>query len=171
MLRAHDPDEVLLLQDGKRQRVPRRHIRSITTVQDLQRDFFKHRANAVDIAMREWMLVDWAVSRGLDRMARLQALHVLLEDGDHERAHEFLGHRRKGDEWLWPLDSQWVSRATFETHVSDWGHPLILEGEHFRVRTNAGLRVGVDALFDLERLYVWWFDALGDALRPRPRLG
>lgn len=169
--RAWDADEVTLLVGGKRERIPRSRIRSVTTVNDHLREFFRHRDNATDIAEREWMLVAWAKSRGLESMAQLQALHVLLEEPDHEGAHEFLGHRKRGDSWSWPIDSRWVTREAYDAHISEWGHPLILEGEHFRIRTDAGLQVGVNALLDLEHMYVWWFDTFGEALRPREVIG
>lgn len=167
VLQRFDPDEITLMQGGKRVRVPVKSVSSITTVDDHLREFFEHRKNAKGNLAREWLLVEWATSKQLDTMARLQALHVIAQFGDHDEAHAFLGHRKSGDTWLWPEGSRWLSAKAYTEYTDDWGHPLVLTGEHFVLHTNAGLRIGLDALFDLERLYGWWFDTFGKQLRPR----
>ena len=167
VLRRYEPDVITLLQRGKRVRIRHDKVRSITTVNDHLREFFVHRHNAKGNLEREWLLVEWASSKKLDTMARLQAMHVVTEYGDHENAHNFLGHRKRKGVWQWPEGSRWMGPEEYTAYTSKWGHPLVLEAEHFVVRTNAGLRVGLDATFDLERLYVWWFDTFGKQLRPR----
>jgi hypothetical protein len=167
VLRAYDPDEVTILQGGKRVRIPRKKIQSVTTVNDHLREFFELRKGARDNRERETILIEWARSRGLEHMAKLQAIHVLADDDANETAHLALGHEKRGREWAWPVGSQWMNRRDYEQHIAKWGHPLVLDGEHFIVRTNAGLRIGVDAAMDLERLVVWWFDTFGKELRPR----
>ena len=167
VLRAYDPDEITLLQSGKRVRIPRKKIQSVTTVNDHLREFFELRRGARGNRERETILIEWARSNGLDHMAKLQAIHLLAEDDANEPAHLELGHEKRGEEWVWPVGSQWMNRRDYEAHVAKWGHPLVLDGEHFIVRTNAGLRIGVDAAMDLERLVVWWFDTFGKELKPR----
>lgn len=157
--------EVLILQDGKRIRVERSDIAKIETVNDRLRELLARRNGNKDSAALAWILVEWADSVGLRAMARLQALDIVLADDDHARAHEYLGHRKSPRGWLWPHESRWLTRARLEEHISKWGRALQLESEHWRLRFNGGLTQAVDALFDLERLYLFWFDGFGEPLQ------
>jgi hypothetical protein len=48
---------------------------------------------------------------------------------------------------------------------ADWQHPWQIDSEHFRVQCNVDLRRVLDAVWDLERFHVAWFDRFGEALR------
>jgi hypothetical protein len=167
ILEPYAPDELLVVQGGRRIRVPRKEVASTETLRDRLHEFLKRRATAPDNATWQWLAVEWAVNRELRAMAVLQAHTVLAIDPDHANARAFLGHVRSGNAWRMQRKGVWYGEAQLETFHSEWGHPLVLESEHFRIRTNAGTRRAVDALFDLEALYVWWFDEFGAALRPR----
>lgn len=171
VLQRFDPKEITLLQRGKRVRIPTKRVKSITTVLDDMRGFFEQRRAAQPSAEGAWGVVEWAISKELESFAALQAQHVIAEFGDHDQAHELLGHKKRRGQWAWPVGSRWMTGEAYAAHTKQWGHPLVLTGEHFSVRTDAGIRVGLDALFDLERLYVWWFDTFGTALQPREVLG
>jgi hypothetical protein len=167
VLSRNEPDEVVILQGGKRVRVATQAVAAMTTVRDHLREFFKRRDQLFDNASHRWIVAEWAASNGLPAMARLQALHVVLRDPDHVPAHELLGHRKRGSEWLWPLKDRWVPLAELQAYFAEWGHPLVLDGEHFQVRTNGTVMQAVDAVFDLERLYLWWLDTFGTELQLR----
>lgn len=164
----YDPGEILILQGGKRVRVPRDRVDSMDTVPQRLAEFFARRDRGdIDRVNYQWILAEWVASRELDRMAALQAYHVLLLDPDHERAHASLGHVRAGGgegPWMWRRDGDLVSKSRFDELNADWGKGLILESEHWRLRTDAGLRRAIDTLFDLERLYVFWMSEFGAAL-------
>jgi hypothetical protein len=160
----YTPDELVLLQGGRRVRIPRDTIRDIHTVNDDLREFFAHRSEIGDQPKRAGFLVEWAASRKLAGMAEAQALAVVLRDPDHAGARAFLGHRARGKEWSWPLGDRWLTREQFAEHHGKWGTALTLRGEHFEVKTDAGLERGLAALFDLERFYLFFVDTFGAAL-------
>lgn len=171
VLDRHDPQALLLLQGNQRVRVEHTRVAGLDTVRDRLREFFVHHDRLPGNQRYQWFLVGWAQQRGLDAIARLQALSVVLQNPDHEEARAFLGHRRRGKEWVWPKGDQWVRFQDLEQNHAEWGRAWQLEGEHFAVRCNANLQRVVDTLFDLERLYIYWFDAFGDELRLREALG
>jgi len=159
------PDRILLLRHGnRREEIRRGDIRRIDLLRDRLAAFVRVRRQGLSIEA-EWGLVEDAKRAGLEHMARLQAYHVLLRDPEHRSAHEFLGHERASSGWRWAIDGKPVTRDAFEDLSADWNHRLVLESEHFLVETNCGLRRGLDVLFDLEGLYVWWMENLGPALR------
>jgi hypothetical protein len=160
-----EPAELVVMQGGKRVRVPMAKVASLDTVRDRMDEFFRRYEALPDNLRYEWYLIEWAEQRELVALARLLATDLVLRDPEHEAAHALLGHRRRGKEWLWPMDEQWLSLADVDSYHADWGHPWVIDGEHFTVRTNGGLRRAVDAALDLERLYVWWFNAFGVPLR------
>ncbi|MCB9881791.1 MAG: hypothetical protein H6834_08385 [Planctomycetes bacterium] len=160
----YDPAELLLLQGSKRVRVPRAQVRTTHTVFDDLREFLALRARPIADVSYQWLLVEWAREHDLHEMAQLQAYHVLVLDPQHEKAHTLLEHKRRGDTWFWKRKQKYLTQREWDDYVAEWGHPLTLRSVHFRMRTDAGVRVAVDALMDLERLYVWWFDAFGEPL-------
>lgn len=163
----HEQDQVLILQGNKRVRVPQARVAEMVTVRDHMRDFFERRDRLPDNPRYRWILVEWALSRGLTSLAHLQAIDVVLHDGDHEQARALLGHRKFGNQWRWPRKDQWFTLEALEESTANWGRALELEGETFLVRTTAGMRRAVDTVFDLERLYVWWMDSFGGILMLR----
>lgn len=166
-----DGDAVVLQQGTRRQSVAHRDIASMDIVGDRVREFFRLMDRLPDHPQYEWYLVGWARSRQLEDLARLLATDLVLRHPDHGEAHEFLGHRRRGTSWLWPDDGEWRPLAELERVHADWGHPFVLESEHFRVRTNTTLRGAVDTLLDLERIHQWWRERFGDSLHLYELLG
>lgn len=165
VLHRFRPDELTLMQGGKRVRIEHQRIRSITTINDHLREFFKRRDKIGADDKATWDLALWAESKGLHAMARLVALELVLRDDKNRVAHEFLGHKKGRRGWRWLRGSTYRSRKAHEKYISDMGHPLTTVGEHFEVQTNAGLRRALDTSMDLERLYLFWMDEFGKDLR------
>lgn len=164
------PKELVVAQGGKRVRVPHEQVTEVTTVNDLLRDFFDKRDAVTGNVQHDWILAEWAQSVGLTEMARLQAYLVLTQSPDHQPANQLLGHRKAGDQWLWARGERFMPRDKFAEFTADWGHPLILDSVHFRIRTNAAVEHAIYALYDLERLYLHWFEQHGEALGLREAL-
>jgi hypothetical protein len=165
VIESFHPEHVVLLREGnRREEIPRESIRKLDLLRDRLAAFLRVRRPGLSVEA-EWSLAEDARRAGLERMARVQAYHVLLRDPEHDAAHALLGHERRGDTWAWTLDGKRVSRARFEERSADWNHRLVLEGEHFTVETDCGLQRGLDVLFDLEGLYVWFLQNLGPVLR------
>jgi hypothetical protein len=162
------PDEVLLVRGGERIRVARGRIQAIHTITLDVATLLDERLDAKRNPRFHWMLADWARSKGLDAMARLQAYETILLDPDHAAAHAWLGHRphpRHG--FVRPVGSRWMNAEQWAEHHATMGRPLELESEHFVVRTSAGLRTAIDTLVDLERLYVFVLAEYGEGLQLR----
>ena len=158
-------DEVLVLRGQQRIRVARNRIRSMSSVREAVAELVDRRATAAGNDRFHWMLAEHAQRLGLDALARLSALEVLLFDPDHPGARRMLGHRehpRLG--WLWPLDPGHGTFPEYEARHDAIGRALELDSEHFRLRTDAGLRTAVDTLWDLERCYASLFAEYGPAL-------
>jgi hypothetical protein len=165
VIERFDPEHLVLLHDGnRRESIPQAEIQRVDTLRDRLAGFLNLRRPGLSIAA-EWSLAEDAQRIGLRQMARLQAWHVLLLDPDHAPAHEFLGHRSAGGgRFKWEIDGKQVSAEKFHELAREWNHRLVLESEHFVVETDGGLRRGLDVLFDLEGLYLWWMEHLGPEL-------
>ena len=155
-------DEVLLVQGGKRIRIERADVARMELVAHRVREFFERRNRHRQSRRALRYLVDWANGRQLPGLARLQALELVLQGDDDEQLHTLLGHRRRGNQWQWPHDGKWLTREKLTAAMLD--DPMLLTGERFRLRCDAGLLTNVRALFDLERLAVEWFDRFGAPL-------
>lgn len=165
VIEACDPERVVLLADGNRRtEVPLAEVQRVDKLRDRLASFLGVRREGLSVAS-EWQLVTDAELVRLPLMARLQALRVLLLDPEHAAAHEYLGHRRAGGGWAWPIDGKNVSEKRFAALSREWNSRLVLESEHFVVESDAGLPRALEVLFDLEGLYVWWMANLGQELR------
>ncbi len=159
------PGHLLLVQGGKRLRIPRAEVASTDTVAARLQEFGERRRALRQSPRAQWFLVEWAQSRGLPGLARLQALAVVLADDSHEEAHRFLGHTPSARGWLWEHRGRRHLREQFEAQLQK--QPLELAGERFVLRCDGGLRANVDALLDLEALGVAWFATFGGELQLR----
>src|SRR5262245_37740 len=166
VIESCDPERVVLLHEGnRREEIPRAAIARVELVRHRLAAFLSVRRPGLSLA-GDWALVEDAQRAGLPHMARLQAYHVLLREPAHAAAHTFLGHQRAGAGWKWILDGREIPRERFEARSTEWIHRIVLDGEHFRIATNCGLRRALDGPVDLEGLYVWWMEPLGPVLRP-----
>ncbi len=154
-------DELVVLQGGRRVRLPREQVAATRLVGDRVRAFFERRLRHRDSARAQRYLVDEAESAGLPGMARLLATVLVLERDDDE-LHRYLGHRESAKGWLWPHDGRWLTRDQLERALPD--EPLRLVGERFALTCDAGLATNARALLDLEHLGVVWFARFGEAL-------
>jgi hypothetical protein len=156
LLWRHDPDGKLhwLLPTGRVRRYHASEVAKLDLVSDRLAAWLQARRPSASLD-EEWALVEYARDAGLEAMARAQAYHLLTRSPDDERAHRFLGHELRGGRWLWKFAGQRraMSFEDWDARGRDRGHPLELRGEHFLLRTTAGLERGVDLLFDLERAY------------------
>jgi hypothetical protein len=148
---------------GKRVRLPRKEVATMDLVPERVRQFVERRAQHPDNAAMAWILVEWAVSRDLPQLARLQALDLVLHHDEHDKAHEFLGHKKGGKGWLWEQDGHWIPREQF---LGQWGGKHAeLRSENFLAHAEGGFAQTVSALLDLETLYQWWLAQFGPALQ------
>lgn len=159
------PDELVLLQGGKRVRVPRAEVAAADLVGERIREFGARRVRMKDSPKAQAYLVDWAHRHELPGLARAQAMLLALDDDGHEAAHEFLGHKRTGKSWTWDLDGRSVARDQLEAALAR--KPFEIAGERFVLRCDAGLRAGVAALLDLEYMAAVFFARFGEPLQLR----
>jgi hypothetical protein len=162
VLTPYAKEEIVILQGGKRVRVERSNVQSMTTVNDHLREFLDRFDKVASAGPgRLWGLAAWATERRLDAMARLVAYRVLLADPEHEGAHEMLGHRKAPRGWLWRRDERYFPKDRLDEYVGEWGHALEIDSEHWAIRTDAGVERALDTLLDLERLYLFLHDSYG----------
>ena len=154
--------EIVLLQGGKRVRVPRVQIAAVDLVGDRIREFGERRVRQKDSPKAQWFLAEWARTHELPGLAKAQAMLLVLDDDGHEQAHEFLGHKKSGKSWLWELDGRFVTRDQLEASMQK--KPIDLVGERFVVRCESNLRTNVAALLDLEYAAAVFFAQFGDVL-------
>ncbi len=161
----YEPGQVTVRVGQERRTLPASEVAALDTVRDRVREFFARLDRLPNNVKNRWFLAEWAASRGLPDLARVAALDLVLREPDHEGARALLGHRRHKGEWQWPFDGAWKSLAELEALRSRWQDAWCIEGEHFRVKSNADLRRVVDAVWDLERFHLAWFDRFGEGLR------
>ncbi len=159
----HAAGELVLLQGGRRVRVPRADVASIDRVGDRVRAFLEQRQKLREQPRAQWLLVEWAQSHDLPGLARLQAMAVCLASYD-ERAHAFLGHKQRNKTWLWEHDGKWLTQE--QLAIAIVRDPIALPGERFAVHGDADLATLIAAAFDLERTAVYFYETFGDDLQP-----
>lgn len=155
-------DQWTILQGGKRIRVDVAQIAKKELVADKMVEFFKRRHQHQNSKRALGYLVDWAHSQGLENMARLQAMELVLQDATDENMHRFLGHRKRGKAWLWPNGNKMQTLAKLQKTMLN--RPFRVAGERFALRCDTSLLLNVRALFDLEQLAVTWFEQFGKDL-------
>ena len=161
----YDPDEILILDGGSRTRALRENVASIDTVAARVAAFFELRLRYRSSPRALHYLVDWAESRQLHDLARLQATELVLVDDSDSAMHEFLGHRRRRKQWLWQHNGKWRTKADLDAAMLE--RPFRLRGERFALSCDAGVLTNVRALLDLECLAVTWFERFGRELELR----
>ena len=158
----HAAEELLIMQGGKRVRVNRAQVKSKQLVADQMIEFFKRRDQHGRSRRARQYLVDWANSRGLVNMARLQALELVLQNDRDADMHRFLGHRLRGKHWLWPHAGKLLTLDKLTQSLAK--QPMRFAGERFALSCDAGLLISLHALLDLERLGVTWYEQFGKDL-------
>ncbi len=169
--RVVDPfasDEVTLLQGGKRVRIPRAEIKTMETVGDAVRAFCERRVRMKDSLRAQEYLIDEAVKANLPGLAKVQAMWLALRDDGNEKAHTFLGHHKGAKGWQWLHEGKRMTREQLDVALQK--QPLLLVGERFTLKCDAGLETNVAALLDLEQLGVAWFERFGQDLQLRESL-
>lgn len=156
-------DELVVLQGGKRARLPRTDVQKLDLVADRVREFCERRVRLRASPKAQWFLVDWAASQELPGLARLQAMWLVLVDDNNEAAHQFLGHKKSPRGWLWEHDGKHLTKEQLEAAMQR--EPITLVGERFSLRCDADLQTNVAALLDLEHLAVTWQKQFGEALQ------
>lgn len=159
------PDEVVLLQGGRRVRLARPDITAMDLVGDRVREFCERRVRLRNSDKAQQYLVDWAAAQQLPGLARAQAMWLALQDDGNTAAHEFLGHERGPKGWLWPHDGRKWTRAQLDEALAR--EPMTIRGERFVLRCSGDLPANVAALLDLEHLGVVWQARFGEALQLR----
>lgn len=151
--------EITVMQGGKRVRVEKKDVAQLDLVRDRIKAFCERRVRLKDNKKAQQLLVGDAHAQGLPRLARLQALWLVLQDDGDEKAHEYLGHTKGAKGWLWELDGKRVTKEQYEAALLK--QPVVLTGERFALRCDVDLATNVNALLDLEQLAVAWFDQFG----------
>lgn len=159
----HAPDELVLLQGGKRVRVPRAETAKLELVADRVKDFCERRVRLRGSAKAQAFLIDWAAAQELPGLARMQAMWLALTDDGNEVAHAFLGHKKGAKGWLWEHDGKSCTREQLDSALNR--DPMTLVGERFSLRCDADLKTNVAALLDLEHLGAVWHARFGESLQ------
>ncbi len=154
--------ELTLLQGGKRVRIERKDVVGLEVVADHVKRFCDRRARLKDNKKAQRILLDDALAHGLLGLARLQAMWLVLQDDDDEKAHEYLGHIKGPKGWLWDLDGKRLTKEQYAAALHK--QQILLTGERFALRCDVDLATNLNALFDLEQLGVAWFDQFGKDL-------
>ena len=155
-------DELVVLQGGKRVRVPRTDIASMDLVGDRIQAFADRRVKQKDSKRAQQFLVDQCKAAMLPGLARLQALWLVLQDDTDEKAHLFLGHQKGPKGWLWEHEGKRLTKEQLDAALQK--QSIVLVGERFRLRCDVDLKTNVDALLDLELLGAAWFQQFGEEL-------
>jgi len=166
LLQVHDPEGLVLLQGTSRETYDHEDVAALDYARRRLKHFLDHRRPGLSIEA-EWDLVWMADSLGLERIAHLQAIHVVLRQPQHALAHEYLDHKETRRGWKWPYGKGGRKKLTLEKlekRMADWKDRLVLESENWTLETNTSMRAAVDTLFDLEHLYCTFMDEFGKQL-------
>ena len=164
ILERYNPTELVYWHKKKRKTMKHTKVGSMVTQRDRLRTLLGERKEGLTL-QQEWDLVGRALELKLPRMARILAYHVLTLDPQHAGANELLGHAKKSKGWRWKLGKKSYEPGEFSDRILHWDERLVLTSEHYRVECNTGLRIGIDTIIDLERLYLGWMERLGKDLQ------
>jgi hypothetical protein len=157
----------VVLQQGSRElEIPAEEISSVDALEDRLAAVLEHLSIVrSDDVVGLLDLASVCEARGLSGEADLLYLRVLLADPANERANEGLGHRQRSPEsYLVPHGPKWVRWSDRIASAKDWNDAWELETSHYRVRTNVDLAAALNAAFDLERFYLFFFRVFGSEI-------
>lgn len=154
------------LRDGKFKDIPASQVRVVDRLNDRMMRFFEARTPSLEVG-EQWKLAEQAESVGLPEIAALQAYSVLLEDPNWDLAHRSLGHKKKKGRWQLTCQDGTLLRAVGrDAFPVKKNGVLELRSPHYVVRSRGGLSRTLNAIFDLERLYVQWMKTFRGPLNP-----
>ncbi|MBL9077751.1 MAG: DUF1570 domain-containing protein [Planctomycetes bacterium] len=148
-------DEVVVLRTGSTEReIPRHKVQSFTSVAARHRDLIAaFQTTPTDEPAALQALAARADEQDLPHEARLCRWYALLLRPDDAALHTALGNREQNGRWCVPIDGSWLPFVSAREPRADFDDAWQLRSEHFALRTTAGLRTGLDTLFELEALY------------------
>jgi hypothetical protein len=162
-------DETLLLLVGSREReIPTAKVAEVRSVARSMVQLLRQYSYVDTSDPRQMLdLARFSRSRGLAGLAELFALRALESSPDDVEAHEFLGHRKRKQDWEVRVGNTRVDYSKLEEFHGDWSDPWEIRTPHYHVRTNLRLREALDVAMDLELLYREFYDRFGGPLALR----
>jgi hypothetical protein len=149
---------VAVLVGSREQWIARSKIARIESIANSQRELLGKFDKATDSVSSFLDLARFCDKRHLNHEARLFHWRILLDQPDHAGAHKALGHRSTKQGWRVMFAGGLRTMEQLEKVHSEWGKAWKLRSEHFKVRTDTGLRRAVYTLFELEYFYRHLFD-------------
>lgn len=160
-----DWDGVLLRQGSRERRIPSEEIRVIDAREDRLATMLDHYRVLGDGDVRSMVdLASVCAARGLPGEAGLFYLRALEVDPTDERAHEALGHRRRGEAWTVHHSGRWIRWDERVELARHWNDAWEIETSHWSLRSNARLEHVLAAALDLERLYLHFYERFAEEL-------
>ena len=165
---VYEDERRLVLRQGARDTaIERRDVQRCDSALARLRELLANAARHELDLQRCELLAEQAGDAGLEGEQKNFLWRMLRLDPAHDAAHRALGHRpdlAHPGRWLVPLDTR---RVDYEQRFEDaarWDTAWELEGYHYRLRSNLGLEVNLDALLGLERLYLAFYQLFGAEL-------
>ena len=155
-------EEVVLDQDGRTRRFKRKDIQSVAGPRvayaryyDTQLEWaYSSESSPEDVLD----LVEWCEEEGLFRGVQMHYWQVLNKDPENAVAHNALGHRLEGGQWIVPLsDAAAVPYEQFLARQGGDGKPWRFSTEHFDVQSSAPLKQTLLAAATAEMVYFQFY--------------
>jgi hypothetical protein len=151
--------KLVLRASSREQSITKADVASVSSVARSMEEWLEKHAKLQDADVAGHLdLAEFCRARHLDREAKLEAYFVLRTEPDDEKAHQILEHRRGGKTWFARIDGGEVPWRLLDASTAEWGKALVVETEHYSVRSNAGCVAAVDLALDLETFYRTFFD-------------
>lgn len=159
-------DEGLLLRVGTRERtIPAVEVGEVRSVARSLALVLEHYARTeITSAVQVLDLARFARSRGLEGLAEVFALRALQAEPESAAAHEFLGHRLRGERWYANDGSRSLPFADLQELRKDWGSAWEVATPHYALRSNLPLVQVLDIAMDLELFYQAFYARFGEEL-------
>jgi hypothetical protein len=157
-------DKIAVLVGSREKWIPRKKVARVETVQQTLRQVMMKFSQAEDSTGLFLELAKTCDQGKLPHEARLFYWRILADEPDHEVANAALGHKRAGKSWRVPVSAGWHKLDFADKLRASWGKAWRLRSEHFELRTDAGLRIAVLTLLDLENFYRHLFDLFQKSL-------
>jgi hypothetical protein len=110
-------------------------------------------------------LAEFCDARGLPGEARNMRLRIYLLDPSSEESAKALGATKVGGYWEIPDDKRSKRLDDYVAQKSRWRDAVELRSAHFLVRSDLPVERLLDAMVQLERHYLRFYDVLGPELR------
>jgi len=164
-----DDEKVVYRKSRKAIEIERSEVADIISIERNLRTFLR-RYSEMDPGNPKALidLAKWAESNDLPGESRNLWIRALLADPENEEVWDELGGSKGRKGWRLRVRGRWYTLEELRERAQDWKNAIELPTAHFFVKTNVDPELALDIALDVERLYLLYYDTVGQAMELYP---